>query len=120
MGRKGVLQEIAGSRPFPVDKERQRNCLLVLDQIGMTQTEMALHLGVSRQVVSRVISGRQPIPAVERRIAVFLGVPENQLFPVRTAGEIARMREAEEMAKSRKASLRQARLAARANAGGVA
>lgn len=120
MGRKSATQTIAGSRPFPVDKERKLKLDAVLQSFEMTQSELAVYLQVDKAFLSRVISGRQPSPSLERRIAMFLGVPEIQLFPVRTAGEIARMREAEERAKSRKASLRQARLAARANAGGVA
>ena len=120
MGRKSATQIIAGSRPFPVDKERKLKIDAVLQSVEMTQRELAAFLQVDKAFLSRVISGRQPSPSLERRIAVFLGVLESQLFPVRTAGEIARMREAEERAKSRKASLRRARLIAKANAGGVA
>lgn len=120
MGRNSVSQAIAGTRPYPVDKDRQNRIFAILHGLDLTQSEMAVYLQVDKAFLSRVISGRQPSPSLEKRIAMFLGVPEVQLFPVRTAGDIARMREAEEMAKSRKASLRQARLAARANAGGVA
>lgn len=120
MSRKSAVQQISGSRPFPIDEDRKNRCISFLRSIGMSQSELAINVGVSAALISAVISGRQPSPSLEKRIAMFLGVPEVQLFPVRTAGEIARMREAEERAKSRKASLRQARLAARANAGGVA
>ena len=120
MGRKSVLQEIMGGRPFPLDEERKTRCTGTLKALGLSQVELAFAIGVDRSLISNVISGRQPSPSLEKRIAMFLGVPETRLFPVRTAGDIARMREAEEAAKARKSSLRQARLAARANAGGVA
>lgn len=118
--RRSALQDIMGGRPFPLDEERKTRCTGTLKALGLSQAELAFAIGVDRSLISNVISGRQPSPSLERRIAKFLGVPEIQLFPVRTAGEIARMREAEEMAKSRKASLRQARLAARTKKGGAA
>ena len=105
MSRKSAVQQISGSRPFPIDEDRKNRCISFLRSIGMSQSELAINVGVSAALISAVISGRQPSPSLEKRIAMFLGVPEIQLF---------------QRAKSRKASLRQARLAARANAGGVA
>lgn len=120
MGRRSALQEIMGGRPFPLDEERKSRCTGTLKALGLSQVELASAIGVDRSLISNVISGRQPSPSLEKRIAMFLGVPETQLFPVRAAGEIARMRETERTDAAKKAALRQARLAARAKAGGTA
>lgn len=120
MSRKSAVQQISGSRPFPIDEDRKNRCISFLRSIGMSQSELAINVGVSAALISAVISGRQPSPSLEKRIAMFLGVPETQLFPVRAAGEIARMRETERTDAAKKAALRQARLAARAKAGGTA
>lgn len=119
MSRRSALQDIMGGRPFPLDEERKSRCTGILKALGLSQVELASAIGVDRSLISNVISGRQPSASLEKRIAMFLGVPEIQLFPVRTAGEIARMREAETEEKAKKAMLRQARLAARVK-GGVA
>ncbi len=108
-----IAREIAGCRPFPVDHDRQERCRTVLNSCGMTITELAMHLGISKQLVSSVINGRQPSPTTERRIATFLGVSEDALFPPRTAGQIAAMREAERLEKARAARLKAERMKAR-------
>ena len=90
-----VMNEIRGCRPFPVDKDRQERCRKVLESCGMTITELALHLGVSKQYVGEVISGRRLSSSAENNIANFFGVPRTALFPLRTAEEIYNMRIAE-------------------------
>lgn len=90
-----IMNEIRGCRPFPVDKDRQERCRRVLDGYGMTITELAMHLGVSKQYVGEVISGKRLSESAETRIAQFLGFSRTQLFPLRTAEEIARMRQVE-------------------------
>lgn len=90
-----IMNEIRGCRPFPVDKDRQERCRKVLDDCGMTITELAMHLGVSRVYVSNILSGRYLTADGETRIAQFFGLTRTQLFPLRTAEEIARMRQAE-------------------------
>ena len=90
-----IMNEIRGCRPFPVDKDRQERCRRVLDDCGMTITELAMHLGVSQPLISNVINGRQLSETFETRIAQFFGLSRTQLFPLRTAEEIARMRQAE-------------------------
>ena len=85
-----VMNEIRGCRPFPVDKDRQERCRKVLESCGMTITELALHLGVSRVYISNILSGRNLTPAGETKIANFFGVPREALFPLRTAEEIYR------------------------------
>lgn len=111
-----MLNMIAGSRPFPVDEERKRRCLAVLASAGMTVPELAMHLGVSRQLVHAVISGRQPSRSVEGRMARFLGVPAEYLFPVRTGAEIAAMRSAEALKKERSRKNKAVRMQIRQNA----
>lgn len=90
-----VMNEIRGCRPFPVDKDRQERCRKVLESCGMTITELAMHLGVSRVYISNILSGRNLTPAGETKIANFFGVPREALFPLRTAEEIYNMRIAE-------------------------
>ncbi len=95
-----VMNSLRGCRPFPVDKDRQERCRRVLDDCGMTITELALHLGVSRVYVSNILSGRYLTRDGETRIAQFFGLSRAQLFPPRTAEEIARMRAAEKAEKA--------------------
>lgn len=90
-----VMNEIRGCRPFPVDKDRQERCRKVLESCGMTITELAMHLGVSKQYVGEVISGRRLSVSAENTIANFFGVSRTALFPLRTAEEIYNMRIAE-------------------------
>ena len=90
-----VMNEIRGCRPFPVDKDRQERCRKVLESCGMTQTELALHLGVSKALISNTISGKQLLVTTETKIANFFGLPRTTLFPLRTAEEIYNMRIAE-------------------------
>ncbi len=87
-----ITNEIRGCRPFPVDKDRQARCKRVLSDCGMTQNELALHLGVSKVLISNVISGKQLSVTTEKKIAAFFGLPREALFPLRTAEEIAMMR----------------------------
>lgn len=111
------MNDIRGSRPFPTDKDRQERCKSTLDNYGMTVTDVARYLGVSRQLVSSVISGKRLSPATETRIAGLFGLPREAMFPPRTAAEIAHMREAERREKARVARLRAERAKA---AGGAA
>ena len=113
--------EIMGGRPFPIDHDRQERCRGVLEQYGMTIAELAMHLGISRQLAGRVISGRQPSPTTERRIAAFFGMSEEMLFPPRTAGQIATMRESETREKARLERMKEERMKGREKAlGGAA
>lgn len=85
----------------------------MLDNLDMTKSELAIHLGVSQPLISNVMSGRQLSPTVEARIAGFFGVPVSSLFPPRTAGEIAFMREAEAREKAEAERKRNERMALR-------
>ncbi len=111
------MNDIRGSRPFPTDKDRQERCKSVLDSYGITQSEVATRLGVCKQLVSNVITGKQLSPSTETRIAGLFGLPREAMFPPRTAAEIAHMREAERREKARVARLRAERAKA---AGGAA
>jgi transcriptional regulator with XRE-family HTH domain len=84
-----------GSRPYPLDRERRRRVLVALAERGMTISSLAGNLGLSKSIVSKVISGRRLSPKTEQRIAAFLGKPVDYLFPTRTHEEIKKMREAE-------------------------
>lgn len=49
---------------------------------GVTITELAATVGVSRQVLYRVAQGRaEPWPKLRRDLAEALGLPESRLFP---------------------------------------
>jgi len=88
-----------GVRPYPLDKERRRRVMVALAERGMNISGLARYMGISQAVVSKVISGRRLSEKTERRIAEFLGKPEEWLFPPRTGEEMSRMREAEAAAK---------------------
>lgn len=111
-----MIDTVRGSRPFPIDHERQRRCSELLESLGMTQGELALHLGVSRPYIVNLLSGRELSPANEDRIAGFFGVPHDALFPPRTAGEIAQMREREAREKAESERMRKERMALREQA----
>lgn len=101
------MKSVRGSRPFPIDKERQCRCQTVLSQLNMTVTELAQIMGWQKSYVSGLVSGRELSVANEARIANFLGVPVDFLFPQRTPLEIAALREQEarekELAQAKKA-----------------
>lgn len=50
--------------PYPPTKSRRRSLAsLLLDGLGVSQAQLAEVLGVSKSSLSRVLAGRQPIPA---------------------------------------------------------
>ena len=89
------MKSIRGCRPYPIDRERQIRCQTVLSQLNMTITELAFLLGLSKPYISNLVSGRELSVKNEKRIASFLGVPSDFLFPQRTPQEIAALREQE-------------------------
>lgn len=101
------MKSARGCRPFPIDKERQCRCQTVLSQLNMTVTELAQIMGWYKSYTSELISGRRISPVNEKRVATFLGVPSDFLFPQRTPHEIAALREQEarekELAEAKKA-----------------
>ena len=92
-----------GSRPYPLDHERRRRVLVALAERGMTVSDLARSLGVTRTCISEVINGRRLSQKTEQRIADFLGKPTDYLFPFRTPEEIGEMRQAEAAAKGKAA-----------------
>jgi len=92
-----------GSRPYPLDRERRRRVLVALAERDMTISDLAKSLGLSRALLSYVVSGRRISPKTERRIAEFLGKPADDLFPFRTPEKIGEMRRAEAAEKERMA-----------------
>lgn len=111
-----MINMLRGSRPFPIDRERQRRCMELLESLGMTQGELALHIGISRPYIVNILSGREISPTNENRIAAFFGVPHDAIFPPRTAGEIAFMREQEAQEKAETERKRRERMALRERA----
>ena len=92
-----MRNNLRGQRPYPIDKYRKSRSMEILSNMGMTITELALHLGVNKGYISKIVSGRDISPTTEQRIATFLGVPKSALFPTRSATEIAQMRELEKI-----------------------
>jgi len=97
------LREVSGlgSRPYPLDRERRRLVLVALAERGLTISGLARALGVSKQYISAVVTGRRLSTETEQRIADYLGKPVDDLFPFRTPKEIGEMRQAEAAAKER-------------------
>lgn len=101
---------LRGCRPYPIDKDRQNRCMSVLNDVGMTITELAEHMGVTKAYCSDVISGRRLTESGETRIARFLGYQRTDLFPLRTNQQIADMRVAEQKRKQTLAEKKNARM----------
>lgn len=115
-----MKNDLRGCRPFPIDTERKERCQELLSSCGMSITELSIHLGVSKTLISNVISGRRLSPTTEKKIADFFNIPKTFLFPERTALEIAEMRKAEAEQKARAEEMKAARMEIRRKALGVA
>lgn len=111
-----MKNEIRGCRPFPVDLDRQRKVMAVLDGCGMTITELAGHIGMHKQHASEIILGRRLTSVGEEKIAAFLGYQRFELFPQRTARQIAEMRAEEAARKEALAAKKNARMEIRRRA----
>jgi len=106
-----LTREISGvgSRPYPLDRERRRLVLVALAEQDLSISKLAQKLGLSRTLISYVISGRRRTVEegkrciTEQRIADFLGKAVDDLFPIRLYKEIAKMRQAEAAQKGRTA-----------------
>lgn len=101
---------LRGCRPYPIDKDRQNRCMSVLNDAGMTITELAEYIGMDRGNLSKIISGRELTESGETRIARFLGYQRTDLFPLRTNQQIADMRVAEQKRKQAMAEKKNARM----------
>ena len=100
-----LYQSELGSRPFPLDRERRRRVMIALAERDITISALARSLHIAQAVVSKVVNGRRFSQKTEQRIADFLGKPAGELFPERSAEELAEMRKAET---SRRAASQQA------------
>lgn len=105
-----INNSLRGCRPFPIDKDRQNRCMSVLNDAGMTISELADCIGMKRPNVSNIISGRELTESGETKIARFLGYQRTDLFPLRTNQQIADMRVAEQKRKQALAEKKNARM----------
>lgn len=105
-----INNSLRGCRPYPIDKDRQNRCMSVLNDAGMTITELAEYIGMDRGNLSKIISGRELTESGETRIARFLGYQRTDLFPLRTNQQIADMRVAEQKRKQALAEKKNARM----------
>ena len=82
-------------RPYPFDGERRRRVLVELARRGMSIAELARAIGDGRPNVSAVINGRRLQASLEKRIAAYLQVDRNYLFPRRTVRELLELQKQE-------------------------
>lgn len=79
-------------RPYPRDDERRRRVKKALIDFGVeTVSALAKEINVCQPVLSEVINGTRRSPKLERRIAEFLNLPCEYLFPSRSMLELAEM-----------------------------
>jgi transcriptional regulator with XRE-family HTH domain len=81
-------------RPYPPDRERRVRVKIELARRDMSISDLARALNVNRGHLSETIGGARRTKSIEERIAAYFGVPEGELFPRRTKGEIEAMRRA--------------------------
>ena len=64
--------------PFTLTTCRRRSSAsLILDSHGISQSRLAELVGVSQSTLSRVLAGRQPVPAgLDRILRVLIGVSD--------------------------------------------
>jgi plasmid maintenance system antidote protein VapI len=80
-------------RGYPKDWERRSLVKVELAKRNMTITDLASSLSMNRGYVSDLISGVRRSPLNERKIATFFGLRREDLFPIRTRGDLETMRE---------------------------
>lgn len=79
-------------RPYPFDLERKQAVERAMYKAGIkTQTELADRLGIKQQALNAVINGTRISFPTEERIARFFGMSREELFPERSARELAQM-----------------------------
>jgi len=88
-------QSALGSRPYPLDRDRRRRVMIALAEKETNISELAIKIGISKAIISKVVSGRRFSPKTEQRIADFLGKSSDDLFPERSIEELVEMRKAE-------------------------
>lgn len=81
--------------PYPFDGERRRRVLTELARRGMSITELSRVIGAPRQNISDVINGRRLQESLEKRIADYLHVSCDYLFPYRTVRELLELQKQE-------------------------
>jgi plasmid maintenance system antidote protein VapI len=82
-------------RPYPWDLERRKRVRFELVERNMTITELASKLGINRGNLTSIINGTRISKKNEEKIAAFFGKRREELFPVRSRGELRQMREAD-------------------------
>ena len=82
-------------RPYPFDGERRRRVLAELARRDMSIAELARAIGDGRSHVNEVINGRRLQESLEKRIADYLHVSCDYLFPRRTVRELLELQKQE-------------------------
>ncbi|WP_449189419.1 helix-turn-helix domain-containing protein [Treponema lecithinolyticum] len=91
----GIASTFGLKRPYPFDGERRRRVLTELARRGMSITEFSRAIGATQSHVSEVINGRRLQESLEKRIADYLHVSCDYLFPRRTVRELLELQKQE-------------------------
>jgi transcriptional regulator with XRE-family HTH domain len=75
-------------RPYPPDKERRVRVKIELARRDMTVSDLARVLNTNRGNLSAVIGGLRRTRKTEEKIAAYLGVTRQELFPPRSRDEL--------------------------------
>ena len=87
-------------RPYPLDSQRKKRVMVELARRGITVSELARRIDYNRGHVSSCISGRLLCRPLEERIASYLALPTEYLFPQRTVEQLRAMQKEEMRGKS--------------------
>ena len=93
----GFLNSVYGlRRPYPFDEVRKKRVMVELSKRGLTITKLSLLISSQRPHVCDVINGRRLQRSLEERIAAYLHVSREYLFPERTVAEILELKKKED------------------------
>lgn len=87
-------------RPYPLDEERRRRVMVELARKGLTISELARRIGYNRAHTSSCIQGRYLSRQLEEKIANYLHLPVEYLFPRRTGKQLLELKELEQKHKA--------------------
>jgi DNA-binding XRE family transcriptional regulator len=72
-----LLQEAATKSPLSITEAR----MAMASMTGTTHSDLARHVGASRQTLTMVMTGRGRSDRIERKLAKLFGVPHSLMFP---------------------------------------
>jgi DNA-binding XRE family transcriptional regulator len=72
-----LLNEAATKSPLSITEAR----MAMASMTGTTHSDLARHVGASRQTLTMVMTGRGRSDRIERKLAKLFGVPHSLMFP---------------------------------------